>query len=137
MPSVLVPVTGVGGVTVRVVEIVGVVVVGDSLVPAVLAVGVLVSLMGDVHSSLALVPVVLVPPVGVPLVEEVGVIAVIHGEMPAVGCVNMIMGGVGLVDRGRHGSCSSLVAVIDVNSGWLRRRGSVPWMTASRAMWLM
>jgi hypothetical protein len=86
-----------GGVAVAIVDVVGVILVGDCLMPAAFAVGVLMAVVGQVGVTLALVPVPLVGEVGVAVVEEVGVVAVFDGDMPAVIPVGVWMLGVSVV----------------------------------------
>jgi hypothetical protein len=107
--SVLVPVALVGGVTVVVVQVVGVVAVGDGLMTAALGVGVVVRFVGDVILQDTFVPVAVVISVDVAVMEVIRVIAVVQGDVPTVGAVDVVMARVGLMARGSHGCSSSEV----------------------------
>jgi hypothetical protein len=100
---VVVPVPFVRGVPVTVVEVVDVVAVQDALMAAVLAVPVLVPLVRDMPTGLALVPVALVLAVQVPVVRVVDVVLVRHLGVSAVLAVRVGVGGVFVVEGG-HGA---------------------------------
>jgi len=110
---VLVPVVAVGGVTVAVVDVVDVVVVRNGLVPAAVAVLVLVVGMGDMR-QLALIPMIVVGEVSVTLVDVIGMSFVLHLGVAAVGTVLVSVVGVGGVTA--H-------ALKDRAPGRRRRRG--------------
>jgi hypothetical protein len=99
---VLVPVPFVGGVTVTVVDEVGVVIVGNGYVPAALSVIVVVCSVGDVRIRSTFVPVVFVDAVGVTVVEVVGVVVVGDRCVPALGTVIVVVARMGLVGGGCH-----------------------------------
>jgi hypothetical protein len=100
---VLVVVFGVRRVTVFAVHVVDVVAVGNALVPATRAMGVLVHLRFGVHViDVALVVMVVVAVVGVPVVQVVDVIAVRHGHVATAFPVGMLVGTVAAV-LGRRG----------------------------------
>jgi hypothetical protein len=110
--SVFVPVTGVGGLAVPVVEVVDVVPVFDGVVPtarAVLVVGMIVVL--GVRCLGALVPMTLVLEVRVSIVEVVDVPCVFHARVPTFGPVSVVVVGMHRaghrfdpprVDRNKH-----------------------------------
>jgi hypothetical protein len=102
---VLVPVALVGGVTVPVVEVVDVVVVGDSDMPAALPVSVIVARVLLVDLGGALVDMPIVSSVEVPVVDVVDVVAVRNGDMTAAVTVNVRV--VGVHDVGGGHGCSS------------------------------
>jgi hypothetical protein len=104
--SVLVPVAVVSRVAMSVVDVVDVVAVGDRLVPAAVAMGVLVILVNDVLVIAALVPVPVVQAMGVSVVQIIGVVAVGYGHVPTAGAVDVIVVRMGVVGRG-HAWCSS------------------------------
>jgi hypothetical protein len=85
-PLVLIPVAGMGRVTVLIVNVVNVVAVRDRLVVTALFVIVaVVAMLG--MGRLALVPMSVMPVVHVPLVKVVAMAVVIHGGVPAVGAM--------------------------------------------------
>ena len=99
---VLVIVALVDGVTVSVVDVVDMIVVGHCLMPAVLAVDMVVVGMLDVGKRV-LVIVATVVGMGVAVVDVVDMVIVIDGSMPTTGPVFMGMVGMyGVVD-GSHG----------------------------------
>lgn len=79
----LIPVAGMGSVTVLIVDVVDMVVVRDRLVVAALSVVVVVVAMFGM-GRFALVPMTVMPMVHVPLVKVVAMAVVIHGSVPAV-----------------------------------------------------
>jgi hypothetical protein len=85
-PLVLIPVAGMGRVTVLIVNIVDVVAVRDRLVVTALFVIVAVVVMLGM-GRLALVPMAVMPVVHVPLVKVVAMAVVFHGGVPAVGAM--------------------------------------------------
>jgi hypothetical protein len=113
--SVLVVVVVVGGVAVLAVEVVGVVVMGELLVPASRAVLVGVALGRNVYIKGALVVVALMLVMGVALVEVVGMATVIDSGMPAVGVMPVgVVGVAGMVYGGSQDSSSLLCATASV-----------------------
>jgi hypothetical protein len=102
--SVLVVVAFVGGVTVPVVQVVDVIAVWHCDVPAALAVGVGVTVVGGVLAVLAFVPVAVVAPVQVSVVDVVDVVGVRHGDMAAALAVVVGVLVVGQVLGGGHGA---------------------------------
>jgi hypothetical protein len=103
---VIVVVTVVRGVMVPFVGKVDMVAVGDGVMPAAVAMGVRVVVVGDVGQRV-LVVVVAVDGVRVPLVNVVGVIRVLRARVPAGGSVVVDVVGVNLVPRACH--CSSVL----------------------------
>jgi hypothetical protein len=98
----------VSGVPVRVVDVVGVVTVGDGHVATVRAVLVPVLLMGRVLAGGAFVDVLPVNPVDVAVVRVVGVVTVLEGHMAAAFGVDVLVIGVRVVLAGlRHGGSPS------------------------------
>jgi len=82
----LIPVAGMGRVTVLIVNVVDVVAVRDRLVVTALFVVVaVVAMLG--MGRFALVPMTVMPMVHVPLVKVVAMAVVIHGGVPAVGAM--------------------------------------------------
>jgi hypothetical protein len=112
---VLVVVAVVGGVAVTVVEVVDMIFVGGRLVPATLAVDVVVLGVVDVGESM-LVEVAVVADMGVTIVDVVGVTFMRNSDMPAVGPVLVSVIGMDSVFSGGH-VCS------------------LEWLTASTTMW--
>ena len=104
----LVPMVAVGGVAMAVVDVVGVVVVGDGFVTAALTMGVGMFAVGDVGVMLAFIPVIVVGVVDVAVVEVVGMVAVLHGNVPAALTMGVRMLGVGVVGNVSHVRCSSV-----------------------------
>jgi len=82
----LIPVAGMGRVTVLIVNVVDMVAVRDRLVVTALFVVVAVVAMRGM-GRLALVPMAVMPMVHVPLVKVVAMAVVIHGGVPAVGAM--------------------------------------------------
>jgi hypothetical protein len=105
--SVLVPVPLVSGVAVTIVDVVGVVPMGDRLVPATLTVRVVMAFVGDVGVRRAFIPMALVAVVRVPVMEIVGVVVVGDSHVAAALTVCMGVIGMGLVGGGGHDWCSS------------------------------
>jgi hypothetical protein len=106
---VLVVVVVVGDVAVLAMEVVGVVAMGELLVPALRAVLVGVGLGRNVYIKGALVVMPLMLVMGVALVEVVGVATVIDGGVPAVGVMPVgVVGVAGMVDGGSQGGSSLL-----------------------------
>lgn len=107
----LVVVALVGGVTVRVVQVVDVVAMRRRCVSAVGAVHVVVGLRADVGLRDALVVVVVVIGVYVAVVQVVHVAVVLDRDVPAVGAVHVVMG----FCRGvRLGAALIVMTVVDV-----------------------
>jgi hypothetical protein len=85
-PLVLIPVAGMGRVTVLIVNVVDVVAVRDRLVVTALCVIVaVVAMLG--MGRLAFVPMAVLPVVHVPLVKVVAMAVVVHGGVPAIGAM--------------------------------------------------
>jgi hypothetical protein len=82
---------------------IGVVIVGDSGVPAALTVGVVVPVVGHVDGEDALVPMPAVVAVDVAVVEVIGVVVMKDSDVPAAHVVGVLMTGVGLVVVRGHG----------------------------------
>lgn len=98
----LVVVVGVRGVTVSVVDVVEVVVMGDGLMPAGVAVDVVVAGMFDVGQGVLVVMAVMAD-VGVTVVDVVGVAIVVDRDVPAAGPVFVIVIGMNRVFGDAHG----------------------------------
>lgn len=99
----IVPVPVVQGVPVTVVHIVDVIAVQHALMPTVLTVPVLMPLVGDMPTRLALVPVSTVLTVQMPVVRVVDMVPVRHDSVPAVRAVRVGVGGVLQMQDG-HGA---------------------------------
>jgi hypothetical protein len=103
VPLVLVVVVAVGGVTVALVRVVGVVAVGNGIMPAAGPVNVIVPGVSQVGQGV-LVVVALVRGVGVTFVDIVGVAFALHAGMAAAGPVVVLMSVVNLMLSRHHGS---------------------------------
>jgi hypothetical protein len=99
---VLVPVLVVGGMAVRVVDVVGVIAVGHCFMPTPIPVGVIVFLVGDMRGVDALVPMPVVGGVDVSVMEIVRVVTVGDRDMATalpMGVGVIVVGGMCV---GRH-----------------------------------
>lgn len=138
-PSVLVPVAGMGGMTVTLVEVVVMITVADRVVPTTSCVHMRVILMDHVNVRHgALVPVTLVLAVGMAVVEIVRVVAVGNSNVATGFSMDMAMVGMDIMSRSHGLSCSSSCSWI---GDWLVVRDrkfceptSALWAMASRAM---
>jgi hypothetical protein len=107
---VLVVVTVVQCVPVLAVKVVDVIVVGDGLVPAPIAMGVVMNLRDHVSARRVLVIVVPVPMVGMAVVQVVDVAVVLHRDVAAGRAVVVVMIGVGRVSGHGMSVLSSLLS---------------------------
>jgi hypothetical protein len=107
---VLVVVTVVQCVPVLAVKVVDVIVVGDGLVPAPVAMGVVMNLRDHVSARRVLVIVVPVPMVRMAVVQVVDVALVLHRDVAAGRAVVVVMIGVGRVSRHGMSVLSSLLS---------------------------
>jgi hypothetical protein len=96
-----------GGVTVPVMDVIHVIAVGYRLMPAAVAMHVVVPLVEGVR-QVVLVVMALVRDMRVSLVDVVDVPLVLDSGVPALRPVDVVVPGMRIVPRG-HGSCSPLV----------------------------